>query len=134
VVALAEFSDELRFLPDDLGVGRAGLEARCHDRLREAHAHDLPHLGSHWAPRLAAAGFAVVEERELTIDEPVRSAEARRYATLWLDRLRTGFADQLAQDDLDVLAGLVHGPGSVAERDDLRISGVRTVTVARRPG
>jgi SAM-dependent methyltransferase len=135
VLAVAEFSDELRFLPDDLGIGRPGLEARCHGLLRHEHAHGLPHLGSHWAPMLEAAGFTVVGEHELAIDDPGRSPAARRYALLWLQRLRSGFADRLADDDLDALARLTegHGPESVLTRDDLHIRGTRTVTVARRP-
>ena len=135
VVAVAEFSDELRFLPDDVGIGRPGVEARCHELLRHEHAHGLPNLGSHWAPTLAAAGFAVVGEHDLAIDDPGRSPAARRYALLWLQRLRAGFADRLAEDDLDVLARLTagDGPDSVLTRDDLHIRGVRTVTVARRP-
>jgi ubiquinone/menaquinone biosynthesis C-methylase UbiE len=135
VVAVAEFSDELRFLPDDLGIGRPGLEARCHELLRHEHEHGLPHLGSHWAPMLEAAGFAVVGEHELAIDDPGRSPAARRYALLWLQRLRSGFADRLADDDLDTLARLTDGDGpeSVLSHDDLHIRGTRTVTIARRP-
>lgn len=135
VVAVAEFSDELRFLPDDLGLGRPGLEARCHELLRHEHTHGLPFLGSHWAPMLAAAGFTAVVENELTIDDPGRSPAARRYALLWLRRLRSGFADRLADDDLDTLARLTADAGaeSVLTRDDLHIRGTRTVTVARKP-
>jgi ubiquinone/menaquinone biosynthesis C-methylase UbiE len=135
VVAVAEFSDELRFLPDDVGIGRPGLEARCHELLRHEHAHGLPHLGSHWAPMLEAAGFTVVGEHELAIDDPGRSPAARRYALLWLQRLRAGFADRLADDDLETVARLTDGDGqeSVLRRDDLHIRGTRTVTVGRRP-
>ena len=35
LIAVAEFSEPLRFLPDDLASGRPGLEARCLDALRQ---------------------------------------------------------------------------------------------------
>jgi hypothetical protein len=57
-----------------------------------------------------------------------------RYATRWIDRLRTGLGDRLAQDDLDALAVLLDtdGPESLRRRDDLHVHGTRTVTLGRR--
>jgi SAM-dependent methyltransferase len=135
VVAVAEFDEQLRFLPDDVGVGQPGLEARGLDALKDEHSHELPHLGSDWQRRLETAGLPVVSERAFVIDlGPPHSPDTVRYATRWIDRLRTGLGDRLAQDDLDALAVLLDtdGPESLRRRDDLHVHGTRTVTLGRR--
>ncbi len=136
VLAVAEISEPLRFLPHDLGFGQPGLEARLSDVRSEAHAHALPDLGSHWSPRLAAAGFTVLSERDFVIDlQPPPQSPAARYAQRWLRRLAPGLAHQLTDDDLQALAVLLdgQGPDSVQRRGDLHVHGTRTVTLARRP-
>ena len=57
LLAVIEMASFPRFLPDDLGLGRPGLEARCHAVLAERQADELPHLGSDWGPRLSQAGL-----------------------------------------------------------------------------
>jgi SAM-dependent methyltransferase len=135
LLAVAEFAEPLRFLPDDLGVGRPGLENRLLAALRTAHAHELPELGADWPPRIARAGFTVLEDRPFRIDlRPGRDADAARYAQLWFARLRLGLADSLDADDravLDLLVG--DGPHSLGRRADLHVHGVRTVTLACVP-
>lgn len=134
LVAVAEFGERLRFLPDDIGLGRPGFEARCLDVLA-ARDHDaMPHLDSHWAPRLAAAGFTDVVERDFEIAVgPPLTRQGARYARRWLSRMAHGIADQLAPDDLAALGELLgDGPQSLQHRDDLRIRGSRTLTLARR--
>lgn len=137
LVAVAEFSEHLRFLPHDLGFGRPGLEERCLAALSEEHAHSLPELGSDWSSRLQAAGFTLVAERVFAIELDPRHAgdSAARYAQRWLGRLRSGAADQLADEDLETLGALLDGDGpqSLTQRRDLQIRGCRTVTLARRP-
>jgi ubiquinone/menaquinone biosynthesis C-methylase UbiE len=135
VVGVAEFSEHLRFLLDDVGIGRPGLEARCLDLVRHRHADALPDLGSHWAPRLAAAGFTDVAERVFSIDVADGSPDARRYAQVWLQQVRAGLADQLDVDDRHTLARLVDAddPASVLNSGTVHIRGERTVTVGRRP-
>ncbi len=137
LLAVVEMADQLRFLPDDLGFGRPGLEQRCLDALSAEHAAALPHLGSDWSARASAAGFTDLAEHAVPIDvRTPKSPAARRYAYLWLSRLRTGLADRLASDDAAALAELLDGSGStsLARRDDLHIRGTRTLTLARRPG
>lgn len=136
LLAVAEFAVQLRFLPDDLGFGRPGLEARCLELQRAEHAHSLPELGSDWAPRLGSAGFTVLEDRPFEIDlKPGRSAAAVDYARGWLGRLRGRFADRLVAEDRETLEVLLDGDGpeSLRQRGDLRIRGTRSVTMARRP-
>ena len=136
LLAVAEFGAHLRFLPDDLGFGRRGLEQRCHDAFQHAHDEALPHLGSDWALRLEHAGFTQVRERAFTIAlDPPHPSGTHRYALTWLRRMRSAIADRLASDDLAVLDELLDGGGarSVGVRTDLQVRGVRTVTLARRP-
>ena len=136
VVAVAEFSESIRFLPDDLGIGEPGLEARCLAVLDEQRRHTLPEIGSDWPSRLDRAGFGVVENRTFAIDvAPPPPAAAVQYAQGWLARLRAGLADQLAASDAETLSALLDGDGphSLARRADLHIRGFRTVTLARKP-
>ncbi|MGI8664432.1 MAG: class I SAM-dependent methyltransferase [Jatrophihabitans sp.] len=136
LIAVAELGEPLRFLPHELGFGRPGLEERCLEALGRQHADLLPELGTCWAARLEAAGFTLLGERTLTIEQdPPHPAGTGRYAQLWLDRMRSGLAGRLAADDLAALTTLLDGTGplSLRGRADLRLRGARTVTLARRP-
>jgi ubiquinone/menaquinone biosynthesis C-methylase UbiE len=134
VFAVIELTDPLRFLPDDLGLGRPGLEQRCLDVLRDEQAAALPHLGSDWPGRMAAAGFTLLGQHELAIDVTPQGPAALRYAQLWLQRLRSGVADRLAPDDADILSRLLDpsAPETLTNRGDLHIRGTRTLTLAAR--
>ncbi|MEO7234090.1 MAG: class I SAM-dependent methyltransferase [Lapillicoccus sp.] len=135
VLAVAEFEEALRFLPDDLGVGRPGFEARLSQRLAEAHRDLLPMMDAAWPARLTAAGWTVTGEQTLTVDlDPPESPEANRYAWGWFSRLAEQLGDALDDDDRATLAVLVapDGPHTLLSRTDLHIRGERTVTVARR--
>ncbi len=136
LMAVVEMAEPVRFLPDDVGLGRPGLEIRCLEALVSEHSHALPELGADWAPRLETAGFTIIGERTMVIDLVAPNpAAAARYAELWLGRLRSGLADRLAGDDLETIATLIDsdGPLSLRRRTDLRIRGTRSVTLARRP-
>lgn len=135
LLAVAEMAERPRFLPDDLGIGRPGLEARLHDLLRAEDAHALPELGSDWTARLAAAGFAGLEERTFRLDlDPPLPPSTGRYAQRWLARLSSRLDERITADDRATLAALLDGdrPESVLRRDDLRVRGSRVVTLARR--
>jgi SAM-dependent methyltransferase len=136
ILAVIEMDSFPRFLPDDLGLGRPGLEARCHAVLAEEHAHELPHLGSDWGPRLSKAGFTAGAERIFAIDlkRPL-PASAGRYAQAFLRRIRSGLDGRMNADDLATLDTLVgsDGPGGVLHRSDLTVRTARTVWMARRP-
>jgi SAM-dependent methyltransferase len=136
LLVVAEMSSFPRFLPDDLGLGRPGLEARCHAVLAERQAAELPDLGSDWGPRLSRAGFTIEAERSFAIDlTPPLPASAGRYAQASLRRLRSGLDGQMSDDDLATLDTLIDsdGPDGVLRRDDLTVRTARTVWVARRP-
>ncbi|MFE2637502.1 class I SAM-dependent methyltransferase [Streptomyces scopuliridis] len=136
LLAVAEMDSFPRFLPDDLGLGRPGLEARCHAALGEEHAARVPHLGSDWGARLTGAGFGIEAERTFAIElTPPLPASAGRYAQVSLRRLRTGLASRLDADDLATLDTLIDGdgPDSLLRRDDLTVRHTRTIWVAQRP-
>jgi hypothetical protein len=136
LLVVAEMESFPRFLPDDLGVGRPGLEARCHAALAEERAARLPHLGSDWRSRLSQAGFTIEAERPFAIDlTPPLPASTGRYAAASLRRVRSGLDGLLSADDLATLDAILDsdGPEGVLRRDDLTVRTARTVWVARRP-
>jgi SAM-dependent methyltransferase len=135
LIAVAEFSQPLRFLPDDLGFGLPGFENRVAETLDHAHTDTMPTLGSAWAPRLTDAGWEVIAERDFPIDEdPPAHPSATRYAQAWFARLSDGLEDRLKADDRATLAVLLDesSPHCVLHRTDLHIRGIRTITLARR--
>lgn len=136
VLAVVEMDSFPRFLPDDLGFGEPGLEARCHALLAEQHRRELPDLGSDWGPRLTRAGFTAAAEHTLTaaLEPPIPDA-ATRYARSWLHRLRLGIEDLLSPADRSTLDALLddHGPHSLRTRTDLAVHATRTLWTARRP-
>lgn len=136
LLAVAEITDPHRFLPDDIGVGRPGLETRIMAAVAEHHAEAMPYLGADWGPLLAGAGWTGVAERAFGIElsAPLPAA-AGRFAQAYLRRARGHVAGALAGDDLAALDVLIadDGPGSVLRRQDLAIRGTRTLWTATRP-
>jgi SAM-dependent methyltransferase len=133
--AIAEIGSPMRFLPDDIGMGRPGLEERCHAALEEMHTRELPHLGADWGERLARAGFKPVAERAFPIDpgQPLPAA-TRRYAQVYLRRTRGRLDGLVAAEDLATLDTLIgDGPGSVLHRPDLGVHGTRIIWAGQRP-
>jgi SAM-dependent methyltransferase len=125
-----------RFLPDDLGIGRPGLEARCHAALAEEHNARLPHLGADWGSLLTRAGFAVETERVFAVDlTPPLPVSTGRYAQLSLRRVRTGLEGRLSADDLTALDALLDDerPDGLLRRGDLHVRTTRTAWAARHP-
>jgi SAM-dependent methyltransferase len=136
LLAVVEMESFPRFLPDDIGLGRPGLEARCHAAVAETLADELPHLGDDWSARLRTAGFTIEAERTFTIDltRPLPAATGR-YAQLSLRRMRWGLDGRLSAEDLATLDTLIDSDEAdgVLRRDDLTVRAARTVWVARRP-
>jgi SAM-dependent methyltransferase len=134
VLALMELDTFPRFLPDDIGFGRPGLEERCFAALAGDLAEELPHLGGDWRSRLSGAGFTVVAERHFMVEPaPPLPAATGRYAQASLRRLRSGLGDRLGADDRAALDTLIDGDGpqSVLRRDDLTVRAERTAWLAR---
>lgn len=136
LVCVLEMDSFPRFLPDDIGIGTPGLEARAHAVLAEMRAQDFPHMGSDWAPRLQKAGFTVEAERPFVIDlKPPLPEAAARYAQASLRRMRQGLDGKLSAEDLATLDTLLDGDGpeGVLRRDDLTVRTTRAVWMGRRP-
>ncbi len=122
LIAVAEMEMLPRFLPDDLGLGRPGLEARLHATLAEEAKRHLPTLGSDWGARLADVGFVSVVARNFTLDaDPPLPAATGAYARMFFQRLRSQLDGAIDADDLDTLDALIDdgGPHSVLHRHDL---------------
>jgi SAM-dependent methyltransferase len=137
LLAVAEMDAPPRFLPDDLGLGRPGLEARCHDALEPEQAGSPPRPGPDWGPRLEQAGFALLAQRTFTIDlRPPLPAGAGRYARAYLRRIRPMLEGRMDAGDRAALDTLIDGdgPGGLLHRRDLSVRGTRTAWIARRPG
>ncbi|MFE3293135.1 class I SAM-dependent methyltransferase [Rhodococcus sp. NPDC059234] len=119
-----------RFLPDDIGLGRPGLESRCHDALEKVNWNAHPD----WRPHLEAAGFEIAEQRSFPADANPPQRRAARYARAYLGRVRGFLGEHLAADDLDALDRLLadEGPDSLSRRRDLTVRRNRTAWVARR--
>jgi ubiquinone/menaquinone biosynthesis C-methylase UbiE len=136
LLAVAEITVPHRFLPDDIGLGRPGLETRIVAAVAEHHAAIMPYLGADWGPLLARAGFTRVAERAfgLELSAPLPPA-AGRFVQAYLRRTRTHLDGMLAADDLAVLDALTadDGPASLLRRQDLAIRGTRTLWTATRP-
>ncbi|GAA3491597.1 class I SAM-dependent methyltransferase [Streptomyces cremeus] len=120
----------------EAALGRPGLEERLYTAVAGEHAEAVPHLGTDWGARLAAAGFAVESERrfDIRLTAPLPDATGR-YAQATLRRLRDRLVDLLGAEDRAALAALLDedGPQSILRRDDLTVVTSRTLWVARRP-
>ena len=135
LAAVVEMNASPRFLPDDIGIGRPGLEAHCQAIIDADRARALPDVGSNWGHRLVRAGFELAGERTFTIDPALPyPASAGRYARAYVSRIRTAVEGRVEADDLAALDELLadHSPHSLLERRDLQIRGSRTVWVRRR--
>lgn len=136
LLAVVEMHGFPCFLPDDIGLGRPGLETRCRAALAGELADRLPHLGSDWAGRLTKAGFTIDAERAFDIHlTPPLPAGAARYAEASLRRARSALVDRIGADDLATLDTLLDsdGPDGLRQRGDLTVTAVRPAWVARRP-
>ncbi|WP_324793528.1 class I SAM-dependent methyltransferase [Streptomyces cyaneofuscatus] len=137
---VVELSGFPRFLPGTAPEDRPGLEERCHEASDRFHAEHVPHRGADWGPKLTAAGFAVEDERSITVNTGTtggsRGEAVGAYALGSLRRLRHSVAGALATEDLAALDRLLdtEGPGSLLRRDDLAVRTERTVWAARRTG
>jgi SAM-dependent methyltransferase len=142
LLAIAEFGDPLRVLPDELDVGRPGFA----DRLDRAGATwfaamrdglpgavpsaDLPTM-------VSDAGLEVVVAHLATerFDAPV-SAAVRRLAIDHLRRSRGQLASCLDEDDLATLDVLTDpaDPRGVLHRPDVTVAASRQIVIARTAG
>lgn len=131
LLAVTEMNFFPRVLPQDIGIGRPGLEDRVHEALNTSPFVD-------WTEHLARAGFTVEERRVFAIELPSPPAgvsPTSRLAQLCLQRLRSALDGQVPAEDVATLDALLDedGPHSVLRRDDLAVRSTRTTWAARRP-
>jgi hypothetical protein len=131
LLVVVEMDDLPRLLPDDVGLGCPGLEARCHAALAQANWNSHPD----WQPHLERAGFEIAAQRRFSIEVNPAPPSTGRYAQTYLRRIRSALDGRLATDDLATLDRLLAGddPGGLLHRRDLTIRGNRTAWAARRP-
>ncbi|MTD15194.1 methyltransferase domain-containing protein [Nakamurella sp. YIM 132087] len=135
VLAVLELDGPPRFLPEDLGIGRPGLERRMREVVAARHHHQLPHLGDNWTPIIEAAGFTDVVLREVQVAlDPPHPEIIGRYAFGTLSRMRGSVGEHLDPDDRATLDALVgDGPDGLVRRQDLEVRSLRSNWVATRP-
>lgn len=130
LLVVVEMDTLPRFLPDDIGLGRPGLEARCHDALSAAgwnHQQD-------WRAALERSGFDIAAQRTFAIEVRTSTPDAALYAGGFLGRIRAALHETLEPDDLAALDALLgDGPEALGNRRDLLVRGSRTAWAARRP-
>ena len=134
LLAVSEFDEPLRFLPDDLGIGRPGFETRALEVLSTVHAEALPNIGASWAAMLAESGWTVVDHHDVVIDDNAPDHPlAGRYARAWFARLAGGLDGRLDAEDQRTLEALLDndGPQALLHRRDLHLHGIRSLTLAR---
>ncbi|TQC45376.1 methyltransferase domain-containing protein [Rhodococcus sp. WS4] len=131
VLVVVEMDALPRLLPDDVGVGRPGLESRCHEALARMNWNAHPN----WQTHLERNGFEVVEVRTFVSEANPAPPSTGRYAQTYLRRIRSALDGQLAGDDRNTLDLLLSDddPNSVLRRTDMIPRGTRTAWVARRP-
>ncbi|WP_069815931.1 class I SAM-dependent methyltransferase [Streptomyces sp. TP-A0874] len=131
LLAVVELDGPPRFLPDDIGLGRPGLETRLHEAGTEAPWN----ARSDWRPLLEQAGFEISGQRTFTPAGRPAPPGTGRYAQAYLSRLRSGVGDRLSADDRATLDLLLadDGPEALPHRGDLALGGSRTAWAARRP-
>lgn len=119
-----------RFLPEDIGIGRPGLERRCHEVLARAHWNAFPD----WGPRLEEAGFRLAGRRRFGVEARPAPPGTGRWAHHSLRRALPALAGHLADDDLLALEHLLteDSPGGLLHREDLVLRAGRIVWAAHR--
>ncbi|GAA4069767.1 hypothetical protein GCM10022214_26410 [Actinomadura miaoliensis] len=119
-----------RFLPDDIGIGRPGLEERCHEAAARAGWNAHPD----WRPHLERAGFEMAAQRTFVIEASPAPPSATRYGHALLSGFRSALDGHLAADDLDALDHLLAAdrPDALLHRRDLTLRASRTAWAARR--
>ncbi|MFI7579522.1 methyltransferase domain-containing protein [Kocuria kalidii] len=130
LLAVVEMDALPRFLPEDIGTGRPGLERRCHEVLARAHWNAYPD----WGPHLQEAGFRIAGRRRFGVEARPAPPGTGRWAHGTLQRARPALTGHLAADDLLALEHLLaeDSAGAVLHREDLVLRAGRTVWAARR--
>jgi SAM-dependent methyltransferase len=128
----------VRWGPEDLGVGRPGLQARLDAVVVQALTElPPPHtvsLGISWPVLLRSAGFGDVRTKSWLQEIPPPTPDrVRERIRGHLGTLRRSFGDRLADDDRAALDRLLDpaDPAGIARREDLYWLTARSLHIAR---
>ena len=119
LIVIAQFTDPLRFLPDDLGFGEPGLESRCIDIFKRERFRSLPAFGLEWGRRLERAGFSAVEERLFHLEggDVIRTRCCAHMPGSGLNAPVRQRSPLLSSDDLSVLRSFSQTEGHTCSRN-----------------
>jgi SAM-dependent methyltransferase len=142
VLAVAEFAEPMRGLPDVLDVGPPGLAerldragARWFAAMREGLTDAVPSTGL--SSMLTSAGFEVLSSRiaRESFDPPL-SEVARQMVLGHLRRIRKQLDELLDNEDLEAIDVLsdTHDPRGVMRRSDVFVAASREIVIARPAG
>jgi SAM-dependent methyltransferase len=136
LLAVCEGGLPARFLPNEIGFGRSGLQARLDAATADGFAAmraALPNATQaidDWPGMLRASGFESVTSRTFLVDlaAPL-SASGRAYLLTNLAAQRDGLAERLDATDLDAIARLLDedDPGGLVNRPDAFFLTAKTV-------
>jgi SAM-dependent methyltransferase len=139
LLVVIEHGDPLRFLPDEVGVGRPGLIERLNAAdatwlaaMRAGLPHAIP--SRDYPTMLDAAGFELVADRvaHVQLTAPL-APEARRVVLGHLQRMRQLCGERLDEQDRDALDILIDEdqPLGIMRRADAFLDASRHIYVAR---
>ncbi len=139
LLALVEFGDPLRVVPDDVELGRPGLWARIDTAYAEWMAGmraELPGaiVSADYPTMLADAGFDVVIDRIVAVRlDPPLDAQARQVALGYVERMRRHVEPYADAADLAALDTLIDAdsPEGVTRRPDAFLHVSRHLFVCR---
>jgi ubiquinone/menaquinone biosynthesis C-methylase UbiE len=139
VLAIAEVADPMRVLPDDLGIGNAGLASRVEHASAGWFSQMRHHIPSSvesadLAVMITDAGYTIIDDRIDRIHfEPPLSADAQKLAAGQVNRTLHQLSARLDHDDLTTLNELLNdaNPLSVMRRTDLFIDASQRIVIAR---
>jgi SAM-dependent methyltransferase len=140
LLAVCEGGLPARFLPNEIGFGRPGLQSRLDAAtadgfaaMRAALPNATPAVDD-WPDMLRASGFEAVASRTFLVDVPAPlSASGRAYLRTNLAAQRDGLAERLDATDLEAIARLLDDddPGGLSRRPDVFFLTARTVHTGR---
>ena len=139
LLALVEFGDPLRLLPEHVDLGRPGLWERL-DTARAAWLADMraglagATPSADYPSMLEAEGFEVLVDRVVAVHvDPPLDARARELAHRHLQNLRPRLEPYADSADLDVIDALAdeEDPAGILRRDDAVYHASRRLLVAR---
>lgn len=141
VLAVSEDGLPTRFLPRDIGIGRAGLQTRldvaASERFNQMRTElpDAVPVAEDWPSMLRSAGLTEVSGRTFLVEHQAPLEDRlRQFARRRFERDREAFAEVLDAEDRHTLDRLLdpQDPASIDRRADVFMLGAKTVYFGTR--